>query len=85
MKGNKINTNKLKINKFVYIIVFFLFVIFGLSLGYRCLVNYDAMPGVSISDFISNRNIEEDVLLPERVTIYDKNGNALVTLLALKN
>lgn len=77
MKGNKINTNKLKINKFVYIIVFFLFVIFGLSLGYRCLVNYDAMPGVSISDFISNRNIEEDVLLPERGTIYDKNGNAL--------
>ena len=77
MKSNKINTNKLKISKFVYVIVFFLFVIFGVSLGYRCLVNYDAMKGVTINDFINNRNIYEDVLLPERGTIYDRNGNVL--------
>ncbi len=77
MKGNKLNTNKLKISKFVYVIVFFLFVIFGVSLGYRCLVDYEATPGVSISEFINNRNTVEEVLLPERGTIYDVNGNAL--------
>lgn len=77
MKGNKVNTNKLRISKFLYVIVFFLFICFAVALGYRCLVNYDAMPGVSISDFINNRNIEENVLLPERGAIYDKNGNVL--------
>ncbi len=77
MKSNKVNTNKLKISKFVYVIVFFLFILFGLSLGYRCLVDYEATKGVSISEFIQNRNIEEDVLMPERGTIYDINGNAL--------
>ena len=77
MKGNKVNTNKLKISKFVYVIVFFLFVIFCLSLGYRCLVDYDATKGVSISEFIQNRNIEEDILMPERGAIYDINGNVL--------
>ena len=77
MKSNKINTNKLVISKFVYIIVFFLFVIFAISLGYRCLVNYDAIPGVSISEFIANRNTVEDVILPERGSIYDVRGNVL--------
>ena len=77
MKSNKVNTNKLKISKFVYVIVFFLFIVFGLSLVYRCLTDYEATDGVSISEFIKNRNIEEDVLLPERGTIYDIKGNAL--------
>ena len=77
MKSNKVNTNKLRISKFVYVIVFFLFVIFGLSLAYRCLVDYEATKGVSISEFIQNRNIEEDVLMPDRGTIYDVNGNPL--------
>lgn len=77
MKDNKMNTNKLRINKFLYVIVFFLFAFFAVALGYRCLVNYEATPGVSITDFINNRNILEDVLLPERGAIYDKNGNVL--------
>ena len=77
MKDKKINTNKLRISKLVYVLVFFLFIIFGVSLGYRCLVDYDATEGVSISQFILNRNIEEDVILPDRGTIYDVNGNAL--------
>lgn len=77
MKSNKINTNKLVISKFVYIIVFFLFVIFSISLGYRCLVNYEAVKGVSITEFIANRNTVEDIILPERGTIYDVRGNVL--------
>ncbi len=77
MKDSKINTNKLKISKFVYIIVFFLFVILGISLGYRCLFDYKATDKLTISEFIKNRNIHEDVLMPERGTIYDRNGTAL--------
>ena len=77
MKETKINTNRLKIGKFVYVCVFFLFVIFGVSLGYRCLVDYKATDKLTISEFTANRNIEEKILLPTRGTIYDKNGNAL--------
>ncbi len=77
MKDRKLNTNKLKISKFVYVLVFFLFIIFGLSLTYRCMVDYQATDKLSISEFIQNRNIEEDVLLPQRGTIYDINGNPL--------
>ena len=77
MKGNKVNTNKLRVSKFVYIIVFFLFVIFMVALGYRCLVDYEAIPGVTISQFTNNRNTVEDVIMPERGTIYDVNGNVL--------
>ena len=77
MKDKKLNTNKLKISKFVYILVFFLFIIFGVSLTYRCMVDYKATDKLTISEFIKNRNIYEDVLLPERGTIYDINGNAL--------
>ena len=77
MKDDKINTNKLKISKFVYIIVFFLFVIFSVSLTYRCLVDYKATNKLTISEFILNRNIATEVIMPERGTIYDINGNAL--------
>ena len=77
MKDKKVNTNKLKISKFVYIFVFFLTAIFIIALVYRCMVDYDAMPGVSMSKFIQNRNINEEVILPVRGTIYDKNGNVL--------
>ena len=77
MKDKKINTNKLKVSKFVYVFVLFLFVVFALALSYRCLVDYPAKDGVSISEFIKNRNINEEVILPERGTIYDVNGNPL--------
>ena len=77
MKDGKINTNKIKINKFVYLAVFFLVLVFCLALSYRCLVDYKAKGNVTISEFIKNRNIQEEVILPERGTIYDTKGNAL--------
>ena len=77
MKDNKINTNKLVVGKFVYFFVFFLFVIFGLSLTYRCLIDYKAKGNLTISQFTSNRNINEEVILPDRGTIYDIKGNVL--------
>ena len=77
MKDKKLNTNKLKISKFVNVFVFFLFMLFIGALAYRCLVDYEATPGVTISEFIKNRNINEEVILPTRGTIYDVNGNPL--------
>lgn len=77
MQDNKINTNKLKVSKFVYLIVFFLFLIFIISLSYRTLIDYKAKGNLTISEFINNRNTVEETLLPERGTIYDALGNPL--------
>lgn len=77
MQDNKINTNKLKVSKFVYLIVFFLFLVFIISLTYRTLVDYKAKGNLTISEFINNRNTVEETILPERGTIYDTLGNPL--------
>ena len=76
MKESKINTNKLRVSKFVYITVFFLFILFSVSLGYRCLADYN-VGEVTFSEFIENRNIEEQTIMPDRGTIYDSKGNIL--------
>jgi len=76
MKDWKINTNKVKVNKFVYLTVFFLFVVLGGALCYRCLADYD-VNGILFSDFISNRNIYEKIVMPDRGAIYDSKGNVL--------
>ena len=76
MKDVKINTNKLKVSKFVYFMVFFFFVLFSVTLCYRCLVDYK-IGKVTFSEFIKNRNINEEIIMPERGSIYDKNGNVL--------
>lgn len=76
MKESKINTNKLKVSKFVYITVFFLFIVFSITLGYRCLADY-SVGKITFSEFIENRNIEEEIIMPDRGTIYDSKGNIL--------
>jgi len=76
MKDSKINTNKLKVGKFVYIAVFFLFVVFIGALCYRCLADYK-VGEITFSEFIENRNIIEEIILPDRGTIYDSQGNVL--------
>ena len=76
MKDAKINTNKLKISKFVYLVVFFLFILFSVSLGYRCLADYK-VNDITFSQFIENRNINEEIIMPDRGTIYDSRGNVL--------
>lgn len=77
MTDRKINSNKLVISKFVYLFVFFLFLILMIALIYRTMINYEATPGVTIDDFINNRNIYEETILPKRGTIYDILGNPL--------
>ena len=76
MKDNKINTNKLKVERFVYFGVFFLVVILGITLVYRCLADYK-VNDIMFSEFIANRNIKEEVIMPERGTIYDSKGDVL--------
>ena len=70
MKDRKINTNKLKISKFVYLVVFFLFLIFMVTLGYRCLIDYKAKGEMTISEFIKNRNINATITMNEFVTLF---------------
>ncbi|MBQ2873254.1 MAG: PASTA domain-containing protein [Bacilli bacterium] len=76
MKDRKINTNKLRVNKFVYFFVFFLFVLFSITIGYRCLADYK-VNNITFSEFIKNRNINEEIIMPDRGTIYDTKGNIL--------
>ena len=76
MKDRRINTNKLMINKLWYLFVFFLFVIISIFLFYRCLANYK-VGNITISEFIENRNVSEEVIMPSRGNIYDAKGNVL--------
>ena len=76
MRDRKINNNKIKLNKYIYVFIFLLFFVLGGRLVYLCTYNYN-VGNITISQFIENRNIKEDTILPERGTIYDSNGNAL--------
>ena len=76
MRDRKINNNKIKLNKYIYVFIFLLFFVLGGRLVYLCTYNYN-VGNITISQFIENRNIKEDTILPERGIIYDSNGNAL--------
>lgn len=76
MKDKKINTNKLMISKLWYLGVFLLFLIIAFFLVYRSLVDYK-VGSLTISEFINNRNINEEIIMPTRGTIYDKKRNVL--------
>ena len=76
MNRKKINTDKIKINKFLFVMVFFLFAIFIGRLSYLCLVDY-RVEDSTLSAFIKDRNINEEVLMPIRGSILDKSGNVL--------
>ncbi len=76
MKVKKINQSKVRINKFAYFLVFLLFLVFIGRLCYICLRNYKVGKS-TIDDFIAARNIKEEIIMPERGSIYDRNGNVL--------
>ena len=76
MKDKKINTNKLHINKLWYLCVFFLFALIAGFLCYRSLVDFP-VGKITITEFIKNRNIEEEIILPDRGSIRDSHGNIL--------
>ena len=56
MNRKKINADKIKINKFLFVMVFFLFAIFIGRLSYLCLVDY-RVEDSTLSAFIKDRSI----------------------------
>ena len=76
-KVNK-NNDRFHVSNIVIFVTFFLFVILIGRLCYICLVDYKVGDS-KISLFIKNRNTEEEVIIPNRGTIYDKNGEVLAT------
>jgi len=76
MKKKKINIEKIRVSFLMIIFVFFLFIVFIGRLCYLCIVDYKVGNG-TISMFIKNRNTEEEVIMPNRGSIYDSNGNVL--------
>ena len=74
-KGNRVN-NRFRVNKLIIIVTFFLFIVLIARLCYLCLFDYKVGDS-TISMFIKNRNTKEEVIMPERGTIYDINGNVL--------
>lgn len=74
-KVNK-NNDRFHVSNIVIFVTFFLFVVLMVRLCYLCLVDYKVGDS-KISLFIKNRNTEEEVLIPTRGTIYDKDGETL--------
>ncbi len=74
--NKKMDMIKIRSNKVLFVFIFFLFVVFILRLVYLCTVNYK-VGNITIRDFIKSRNIKEEVLLPDRGSIYDSKGNIL--------
>ena len=78
MKKVSKNNDRFRVSNIVIFVTFFLFIILIGRLCYICLVDYKVGDS-SISLFIKNRNTEEEVIIPNRGTIYDKNGEVLAT------
>ena len=76
-KVNK-NDGRFHVNNIVIFSTFFLFAALIARLCYVCLVDYKVGDS-TISMFIKNRNTEEEVIIPNRGTIYDTNGEVLAT------
>ena len=74
-KVNK-NNDRFHVSNIVIFVTFFLFVVLMVRICYLCLVDYKVGDS-KISLFIKNRNTEEEVLIPTRGTIYDKEGETL--------
>ena len=76
MKKRKINVNKIKPNYFMFLFTILLFSVFIARILYLCLVDYKVLD-TTISEFIKQRNTEEEIIMPKRGSIMDKNGNVL--------
>ncbi len=76
MKEKKMNTNKIRVNKLWFVLVFFLFAGFIVRLCYLSLIDYK-VGNSTISAFIKNRNTKEEIIMPTRGSIYDVKGNIL--------
>lgn len=76
MAKKKNNTKKVKTNYLFVFSVLCLFALFIYRLSYLCLVDYK-VGKETITTFIKNRNTAEEIIHPDRGTIYDTNKNVL--------
>ena len=72
----EMNTNKIVVSKKIFVFVSFLLLVFIGRICYLCLADY-SVNDITISGFVKNRNIKEEVIEPIRGNIFDINGNIL--------
>lgn len=84
MKRRKINVNKIKPNYFMFLFTILLFSLFITRILYLCTVDYKVMD-ITVSEFIKSRNTKEEIIMPKRGSILDKNGNILAEDVASYN
>jgi len=75
MKKGQINTNKIVINKFVFMICLFLFVLIACRVVYLGLS--EKIDGVNIKTMAQNRNTKKETVVANRGTIFDSAGEIL--------
>lgn len=78
MKKVKKNNDRFHVSNIVIFVTFFLFILLIGRICYLTLVDYKVGES-TISLFIKNRNTEEEVIIPDRGSIYDNNGEVLAT------
>ena len=76
MRKKKINIEKIRPNYILFPCVLLLFCTLIARVMYLCNTDYK-VGSVTITDFIKNRNTEEETILPKRGSILDANGNVL--------
>lgn len=76
MAKKKTNNKKVKTNYSFVLCILCLFGLFIYRLSYLCLVDYK-VGNETITAFIEKRNTEEEIILPNRGTIFDTNNNVL--------
>jgi len=75
MKRGQINTNKIVINKFVFMICLFLFILIMCRVAYLGLS--DKIDGVNIKTMAQNRNTKKETITANRGTVFDRAGDIL--------
>ena len=74
MVRRKVNINKIRPNYFMVFLTIVIFFVFVVRIFYFCAIDYK-VGNDTITTFIKNRNTEEEVIMPTRGSIMDKNGN----------
>lgn len=76
MKKRKVNINKIRPNYSLFLGSILIFVILIVRIFYLCTTDYKVGDS-TITSFIKNRNTKEEIIMPTRGSILDKNGNIL--------
>ena len=76
MRKKKINIEKIRPNYILFPCVLLLFCTLIARVFYLCKIDYK-VGNITITEFIKNRNTEEEIILPKRGSILDTHGNIL--------